>query len=162
MTVKVTHKRFHLLQKKLNFYWCFNLKTNNFAGKLNTKTSIQLCSRSKRKYLSNFSSSFVSNEIWEFLWTTQSTWKWWENLETQSEASWQQSETGTAKLMAATRKLLLYLNSFSELTYVHWSERIRETKFCFYLLEVLYNGRMNLIRSQLITGCNWWTYNRRA
>ena len=162
MTVKVTHKRFHLLKKKLNFYWCFNLKTNNFAGKLNTKTSIQLCSRSKRKYLSNFSSSFVSNEIWEFLWTTQSTWKWWENLETQSEASWQQSETGTAKLMAATRKLLLYLNSFSELTYVHWSERIRETKFCFYLLEVLSNGRIKLIRSQLITGCNWWTYNKRA
>ena len=72
------HKRFHSLKTKLNFNWCNNLKTN-VAGKLNTKNSIQLCSRSKRKYLANFSSSFESNdELQEFLWTTQSTWKWWQ------------------------------------------------------------------------------------
>ena len=32
LTVKVTHKRFHLLKTKSNFYWCYNLKTDNFAG----------------------------------------------------------------------------------------------------------------------------------
>ena len=63
LTVKVKHRQLHLLKTKFNFYWSNNLKTNNFAGKLNTKTSIQLNSRSKRNYLSNFSSSFVSNEL---------------------------------------------------------------------------------------------------
>ena len=33
LIVKVTHKRLHLLKTKLNFYWCNNLKTNNFAVK---------------------------------------------------------------------------------------------------------------------------------
>ena len=108
LTVKVKHRQLHLLKTKFNFYWTNNLKTNNFAGKLNTKTSIQLNSRSKRNYLSNFSSSFVSNEL-----------KVITNLETQSEAGWKQIETGTAKLMAATRKFLLYMNPFSEQTYAH-------------------------------------------
>ena len=108
LTVKVKHRQLHLLKTKFNFYWSNNLKTNNFAGKLNTKTSIQLNSRSKRNYLSNFSSSFVSNEL-----------KVITNLETQSETGWRQMETGTAKLMAAKRKFLLYINTLSEQTYAH-------------------------------------------
>ena len=106
---------------------------------------------SKRNYLSNFSSSFVSNEL-----------KVITNLENQREAGWRQIETGTTKLMAATRKFLLYINTLSEQTYAHQSDRIRETKFYFCLLEVLNNSRMRLIRSQLITGCNWWSYNKQA
>ena len=113
LTVKIKHRQLHLLKTKFNFYWSNNLKTNNFAGKLNTKTSIQLNSRSKRNYLSNFSSSFVSNEL-----------KVITNLETQSEAGWKQIETGTAKLMAATRKFLLYMKTFSEKTYAHKFDRI--------------------------------------
>ena len=105
LTVKVKHRQLHLLKTKFNFYWSNNLKTNNFAGKLNTKTSIQLNSRSKRNYLSNFSSSFVSNEL-----------KVITNLETQREAGWRKMETGTAKLMAAKRKFLLYINTLSEQT----------------------------------------------
>ena len=108
LTVKVKHRQLHLLKTKFNFYWSNNLKTNNFAGKLNTKTSIQLNSRSKRNYLSNFSSSFVSNEL-----------KVKTNLETQREAGWRKTETGTAKLMAAKRKFLLYINTLSEQTYAH-------------------------------------------
>ena len=108
LTVKIKHRQLHLLKTKFNFYWSNNLKTNNFAGKLNTKTSIQLNSRSKRNYLSNFSSSFVSNEL-----------KVITNLETQSEAGWRQIETGTTKLMAAKRKFLLYINTLSEQTYAH-------------------------------------------
>ena len=108
LTLKVKHRQLHLLKTKFNFYWSNNLKTNNFAGKLNTKTSIQLNSRSKRNYLSNFSSSFVSNEL-----------KVITNLENQSEAGWRQIETGTTKLMAATRKFLLYINTLSEQTYAH-------------------------------------------
>ena len=108
LTVKIKHRQLHLLKTKFNFYWSNNLKTNNFAGKLNTKTSIQLNSRSKRNYLSNFSSSFVSNEL-----------KVKTNLETQREAGWRKTETGTAKLMAAKRKFLLYINTLSEQTYAH-------------------------------------------
>ena len=108
LTVKIKHRQRHLPKTKFNFYWSNNLKTNNFAGKLNTKTSIQLNSRSKRNYLSNFSSSFVSNEL-----------KVITNLENQSEAGWRQIETGTTKLMAATRKFLLYINTLSEQTYAH-------------------------------------------
>ena len=107
-TVKIKHRQLQLLKTKFNFYWSNNLKTNNFAGKLNTKTSIQLNSRSKRNYLSNFSSSFVSNEL-----------KVKTNLETQREAGWRKTETGTAKLMAAKRKFLLYINTLSEQTYAH-------------------------------------------
>ena len=40
------------------------------------------------------------------------------------EAGWKQIETGTAKLMAATRKFLLYMNPFSEQTYAHKFDRI--------------------------------------
>ena len=105
LTVKVKHRQLHLLKTKFNFYWSNNLKTINFAGKLNTKTSIQLNSRAKRNYLSNFSSSFVSNEL-----------KVKTNLETQREAGWRKTETGTAKLMAAKRKFLLYINTLSEQT----------------------------------------------
>ena len=108
LTVKVKQRQLHLLKTKFNFYWSNNLKTNNFAGKLNTKTSIQLNSRSKRNYLSNFSSSFASNEL-----------KVKTNLETQREAGWRKTETGTAKLMAAKRKFLLYINTLSEQTYAH-------------------------------------------
>ena len=63
---------------------------------------------SKRNYLSNFSSSFVSNKL-----------KVITNLENQSEAGWRQIETGTTKLMAANRKFLLYINTLSEQTYAH-------------------------------------------
>ena len=105
LTVKVKHRQLHLLKTKFNFYWTNNLKTNNFAGKLNTKTSIQLNSRSKRNHLSNFSSSFVSNEL-----------KVKTNLETQREAGWRKTETGTAKLMAAKRKFLLDISTLSEQT----------------------------------------------
>ena len=105
LTVKIKHRERHLPKTKFNFYWSNNLKTNNFAGKLNTKTSIQLNSRSKRNYLSNFSSSFVSNEL-----------KVKTNLETQREAGWRKTETGTAKLMAAKRKFLLYISTLSEQT----------------------------------------------
>ena len=103
LTVKIKHRQLHLLKTKFNFYWSNNLKTNNFAGKLNTKTSIQLNSRSKRNYLSNFSSSFVSNEL-----------KVKTNLETQREAGWRKTEAGTAKLMAAKRKFLIYISTLSE------------------------------------------------
>ena len=70
----------------------------------------------------------------------------------QSEA--RDRDRNCAKLMAATRKFLLYTNTFSEQTYVHEFNRIRKTKFCFQLFEVLYNGPMRLIRSQFTTGCN--------
>ena len=38
LTVKIKHRQLHLLKTKFNFYWSNNLKPNDFAGKLNTKT----------------------------------------------------------------------------------------------------------------------------
>ena len=43
LTVKVTHKRFHLLKTKSNFYWCYNLKTDNFAGSWIRKLQCKSC-----------------------------------------------------------------------------------------------------------------------
>ena len=152
MTVKVKHKRFDFLKTKLNFCWCNNLKRNNFAGKLKTKTSIQLNSRSKRKYLPNFSSSFVSSELKVI--TNQ------KNSErgqlTTDEESNYQINGSHEEINCSVHQHIIRTNIRS---LVRSNQR---KKIYFYLSEVLYNCRMRFIRSQLISGCNWWSYNKQA
>ena len=151
MTVKVKHKRFDFLKTKLNFCWCNNLKRNNFAGKLKTKTSIQLNSRSKRKYLPNFSSSFVSSEL-----------KVITNQKNSERGQLTTDEDRNYQINGSHEEILFCTSTHYQNKHTLISPIESEKKNYFYLSEVLYNSRVRLIRSQLISGCNWWSYNKQA
>ena len=76
------------------------------------------------------------------------------NLETRSEASRRQIETGTANVKAATKKkFLLYMNPFSEKIRPLVRSNQRNKTFYFYLFKVLHNGRKRLNQFQNFTGC---------
>ena len=136
LTVKVKHKRFDFLKTKLNFCCCNNLKRNNFAGKLKTKTLIQLNSRSKRKYLPNFSSSFVSSELKVI--TNQKN----------SERGQLTTDEDRNYQINGSHEDILFCTSTHQNKHTLISPIESEKKNYFYLSEVLYNCRMRLIRSQ--------------